>query len=125
MRDAASFLSIYTAIVLLYYTMQQIPSVLRYSPCRNYAELDDATLIVGTILAQSYITATGANVQGATISLGAAVTFTGAAVRLPGLLSSTSVAASFYTSSVNMRSASSFALLGGSALTSTVRALFF
>ena len=124
MRDAASFLSIYTAIVLLYYTMQQIPSVLRYLPCRNYAELNDATLIVGTILAQSYITATGANVQGATISLGAAVTFTGAAVRLPlaaALLQShgTGNSSATYQTSVNMMRARSFAILGATTLTNT------
>jgi len=38
---------------------------LHLSPSSNYAELNDATLIVGTILAQSYITMTGTNLQGA------------------------------------------------------------
>ena len=89
--------------------------------CSNYAELDDATLIVGTIIAYSYITMTGANVQGATISLSAAVTLTGAAVRLPFLLSTTRLSLSLHTPPVNMLSASSFAILAGSALTNTVR----
>jgi hypothetical protein len=87
--------------------------------CSNYAELDDATLIVGTILAQSYITMTGANVQGATISLGAAVTLTGSAVRLPSMLSSSGPSHTTYSSPVNMLSASNFAILAGSALTSS------
>ena len=97
------------------------PLTLPLPPHRsNYAELDDATLIVGTVLAYSYITMTGANVQGATISLSAAVTLTGAAVRLPSQLSSTRLALSLYTTPVNMLSASSFAILAGSALTNTV-----
>ena len=60
---------------------------------------------------------TGANLQGSAISLGAAVTLTGAAIRLPGLLSVGYPAT--YTAPVNMRSAAQFALLGGSTLTTT------
>ena len=107
---------------------QPLQKTINLTPHRNYAELDDATLIVGTILAQSYITMTGANVQGATISLGAAVTLTGAAVRLPSvfLVEHHHVPANYsynlsltYSTPVNMRGASSFALLGASTLTNT------
>ena len=103
------------------------PLTLPLPPHRsNYAELDDATLIVGTVLAYSYITMTGANVQGATISLSAAVTLTGAAVRLPSasalehhhVPANYSYASSLiYATPVNMFRASSFAVLGASTLT--------
>ena len=93
----------------------------------DYAELDDATLIVGTVIAYSYVTMTGANVQGATISLSAAVTLTGAAVRLPSASAlenrhhhfpanysySSSV---IYSIPVNMLRASTFALIGATTL---------
>jgi hypothetical protein len=95
--------------------------------CRNYAELNAATTIVGTILAHSYITMTGASVHGATISLGAAVTLTGSSVRLPSaaalVLSQVVVpsisAPAVYQTPVNLGRAHSFAVIGGSTLTNT------
>ena len=91
---------------------------------RNYAELNNAAQIVGTILAQSYITMTGANVQGATISLGAAVTLTGAAVHLPRTAPVVSPSpAPDYNAPVDMMHASLFVLLASTQVTNTVRAL--
>jgi hypothetical protein len=104
-------------------------------PCSNYAELDGASRIVGTILAQSYITMTGANVQGATISLGAAVTLTGSAVRLPNaaaLMSShhphsnhTFLASSVYNARVSLMRAASFAVIGASTLVNVGPSVIF
>ena len=96
-------------------------SVFTYYTCRNYAELDDATLIVGTILAQSCkslwftiavntamasnsiladITMTGASLYGSAISIGAAVTLTGSAVRVPSAVTALGVTSHHPTKSV-------------------------
>ena len=116
--------------------------------CSNYAELNSATQIYGTILAQSCelsfvirkltasrpwtlplplildITMTGANVEGAAISLGAAVTFTGAAVRLPalalGAVAPVTHNLTVVPSAINLGRASSFAICAAAGLTNTV-----
>jgi len=86
--------------------------------CRNYARLDGGSTSVGTILAQSYVTMTGASLIGATISLSAAVTFTNSVVRRPSA-STLALSGPGYTTPINLGTVASFAILAGSGITNT------
>ena len=80
------------------------------------------TCILTAILAYSYITMTGASLNGAAISLHAAVTLTNSAVRLPGTRAGVTLTSGpSYSFAVDMMGASSFAVLGSTQITNTVR----
>jgi len=89
----------------------------------------------GRFIAQDYVTLTNAAVVGAVLSINAVTTLTVSAVRLPpsgslpssgyfpssGYLGSSYNTGSAYNTPVNMFSAGSFAVLGGSSIVNTVR----
>ena len=87
--------------------------------CANsYVALGPGSSSVGTFIANDYVALTNAAVSGSVFSLNAGMTLTVSAVRLPSP-GPFSLPGSTYNTPVNLGSAGSFAVLGGSAVVNT------
>jgi len=87
-----------------------------------YFEANSGSASVGTVLAQYAVTLTSASLEGAALSMHAAATLTASSVRLPSAGALT-ISGPAYDIAVDLLGASSFAVLGGSAIVNTVSSL--
>jgi len=87
----------------------------------THASVGPASVVAGTILAQSHVTLSSCTLLGAALSLHASVTLADSSVTLPQATMAAATSGPAYVVSVNLGGAASFAVLAASQITNTVR----
>lgn len=87
----------------------------------THASVGPASVVAGTILAQSHVTLSSCTLLGAALSLHAAVTLADSSVTLPQATLAAATSGPAYVVPVNLGRAAYFAVLAASQITNTVR----